>query len=180
MLHTWDFIQITEDSNKHFQFIKPIWATFHFNGTIYFWEGIIRGRVKPRHCVNLTVFISFKSRLPSFCLGPFQWTEEPDQAPRILCLVDFGHVFQTNSSILNTFLSLHVLTEFGGGGHKSSGWDWQSCPQSLGLTRSGCKVAVDGATPQSRGLSGFGDNDIAASIKIHINHFTTRPHFPLC
>lgn len=76
-------------------------------------------------------------------------------------------------------MSLHALTEFGGGGHKSSGWDWQSCPRSLGPTRSGCKVAVDAATPRSRGLSGFGDNDIAASIKIHINHFTTRPHFPL-
>lgn len=35
------------------------------------------------------------------------------------------------------------------------------------------------ATPRSRGLSGFGDNDIAASIKIHINHFTARPPFPL-
>lgn len=85
-------------------------------------------------------------------------------------------------------MSLHALTEFGGGGHKSSGWDWQSCPRSLGPTRSGCKVVVDSATPQSRGLSGFGDNDIAASIKIHINRFTTRPpppHFtfvlaPLC
>lgn len=37
------------------------------------------------------------------------------------------------------------------------------------------------ATPWSRGLSGFGDNDIAASIKIHINHFHhMTPVSPLC
>lgn len=37
------------------------------------------------------------------------------------------------------------------------------------------------ATPWSRGLSGFGDNDIAASIKIHINQFhRTTPVSPLC
>lgn len=30
-----------------------------------------------------------------------------------ISLIDFDHVSQTNSSILNTFMSLHVLTEFG-------------------------------------------------------------------
>lgn len=34
------------------------------------------------------------------------------------------------------------------------------------------------STARPPGREGFGDNDIAASIKIHINHFTTRPHFP--
>lgn len=63
-------------------------------------------------------------------------------------LIDFDPVSPT---ILHTFMSPHVLTEFGGGGYKSSGWDWQSCPRSLGPTRSGCKVAIYAATPGREG-----------------------------
>lgn len=63
-------------------------------------------------------------------------------------LIDFDRVSPT---ILHTFMSAHVLTEFGGGGYKSSGWDWQSCPRSLGPTRSGCKVAIHAATPGREG-----------------------------
>lgn len=75
-------------------------------------------------------------------------------------------------------VSLHALSEFGGGERKSSEWDWQSCPWSHGQTHTGGKVAIDDATPQLRGLSGFGDNDIVGPIKIHINRLTARPHFP--
>ena len=78
LLHAWDSVQITEDSNKRFQFIKPIWATFHFNGTIYFWEGIIRGWLKPWQCVNLTAFISFKGRQPFFAQACFSGRGQED------------------------------------------------------------------------------------------------------
>lgn len=57
LLHVWDSVQITEDSNKHFQFIKPIWATFHFNGTIYFWDGIIRVAGTAAVCKSDTVYL---------------------------------------------------------------------------------------------------------------------------
>lgn len=63
-------------------------------------------------------------------------------------LIDFDPISPTS---LHTFMSPHVLTEFGGGGYKSSGWDWQSCPRSLGPTRSGCKVAIYAATPGREG-----------------------------
>lgn len=63
-------------------------------------------------------------------------------------LIDFDRV---SPASLHTFMSVHVLTEFGGGGHKSSGWDWQSCPRSLGPTRWGCKVAIHAATPGREG-----------------------------
>lgn len=36
-----------------------------------FWEGIIRGWWKPWQCVNLTMFISFKSKQASFYVGLF-------------------------------------------------------------------------------------------------------------
>lgn len=189
MLHAWDSVQITEDSNKRFQFIKPIWATFHFNGTIYFWEGIIKGWLKPWQCVNLTVFISFKGRQPSFaqaCLrGRRRRTKVPHRAStpfplpvaeRQNYLIDFGHVYQTNSAILNTFMSLHALTEFGGGGHKSSGWDWQSCPRSLGPTRLGCKVAVYAATP---GREGSADLEIMTLPPLLRFTLTISPHDPI-
>lgn len=86
---------------------------------------------------------------------PWPYTQQPSpvlgKKRKEISLIDFDHVSQTNSTILNTFMSLHVLTEFGRrvgggvgrrGGHKSSRWDWQSCPRSLGPTRSGCKVAI--------------------------------------
>lgn len=73
---------------------------------------------------------------------PFPAAEKQSQ------LIDFDPVSPT---ILHTFMSPHVLTEFGGGGYKSSGWDWQSCPRSLGPTRSGCKVAIYAATPGREG-----------------------------
>ena len=94
-------------------------------------------------------------------------------------LVDFGHVGQTNSSILDTFMSLHALTEFDRRGHKSVVWDWQSCPGSFSGRRARDVKWSSMARPRSRGLNGFRDNDIAASIKIHINRFMMRPHFLL-
>lgn len=66
-------------------------------------------------------------------------------------LIDFGLVSETNSPILITFMSLHSLSEFGGGGRKSSGWDWQSCPWSHGQTITGWKVDVDSVTPTVEG-----------------------------
>lgn len=73
-------------------------------------------------------------------------------------------------------MSLHALTEFGGGGHKSSGWDWQSCPWSLGPTCSGCKVAVIGPTP---GREGSADLKIMTLPPLLRFTLTISPHDPI-
>lgn len=73
-------------------------------------------------------------------------------------------------------MSLHVLTEFGRGGYKSSGWDWQSCPRSLGPPRSGCKVAIYAATP---GREGSADLEIMTLPPLLRFTLTISPHDPI-
>lgn len=101
----------------------------------------------------------------------------PEKKEKEISLIDFDHVSQTNSSILNTFMSLHVLTEFGrrvggrveGGTNPSDGIGSHALGLSARHAQDVKWPSTPLATPWSRGLSGFGDNDIAASIKIHIN-----------
>lgn len=81
---------------------------------------------------------------------------------------DFGLDIQTDSSLRCAFMSLHALCEFGRGGRKSSGLDWQSWSDNRRMESGRGQHDLP-----SRGLSGFGDNDIVALIKIHITHLTT-------
>lgn len=73
-------------------------------------------------------------------------------------------------------MSLHVLTEFGEEGYKSSGWDWQSCPRSLGLTRSGCKVAIYAATPGREGSADLEIMTLPPPLRFTL---TISPHDPI-
>lgn len=132
------------------------------------------------------------SRPPLPSVRPFfQWTVEQDsgalQGPDPLFSSSCSRKAKTssltlamsprqNSSILNTFMSLHVLTEFGGGGYKSSGWDWQSCPRCLGPTRSGCKVAIYAAAP---GREGSTDLEIMTLPPLLRFTLTMSPHDPV-
>ncbi|MEQ2283217.1 hypothetical protein AMECASPLE_009056 [Ameca splendens] len=94
---------------------------------------------------------------------------------RQIKLIDFDPVSQTNSLILTTFMSLHLLSEFGEG-RKSSGWDWQSCPQSHGQTITGWKVAVNSVTPLLRSSVDLEIMTLAPALRFI---FTISPHYPV-